>query len=279
MLPLLNNKSTNAKTEWINFTEQWDKATFVINLLRHLYVFLLISYFWDYHQYHANYGNVIMYYSIAQLILILYISLGCVISLVTWGCSIRLVDALENGMYSKGKCHFWICVSLAVILQPFSIIFMYISLVNFSTYKQIRILFYFTIFFNLLWNGLPIYLALCYYLVHHPAQYFSPNKFQQLLILIYFILYFLCILFIYPLFMPLPSINTKHLLFKLFTFAFNTIKVLFILFIFVSYRCSKISVHPFVEYIYDFYLMQFFEISTALSIWISFYIVPWHLKY
>eukprot|EP01084_Bolivina_argentea_P270950 460859_1 len=264
MIPLLNNRHK----KHIDLNETWDKFTFIINLLRHFYSIFLMCYYW-------NSGSAET--SIGQLLLILYLVIAAYCSLVGYSCwmGITLMEKFDINTYFSKFCIIILSL-LAVIIQPLLILLLYYSHLK----KGIRKFFYGTIFFNLFINGLPIYITICYYLVSHPIQYFQPTKLDQILMSIYIMLFFLSIISIYPLFLPLESINTKHFLYKICAFSLNIIRALFVCFLLISYRFSIFNgVYPLIESIYDFYLMQFFEITPMLCLWVSFYLVKWHWVY
>eukprot|EP01084_Bolivina_argentea_P161384 280946_1 len=230
----------------------WDRATFIINVIQHLYCYFLMYYWW------------ISEPEISRILIALY----CSISPMAIIAAIAIIPGMvedENKRYNCCLLMFLIALS---IYQPFFIIFIYLSHINHRW-------FYATILTSILLNGLPIYLALCYYIVTHPKSTFDASKLEQLLITIYFIIYFLTIVSIYPLFMPLQSINIKHLLFKISAFSLQIIRILFTAFLLVSFYFSDIAVNNVIYYIYYFFLIKMFQITPIFAIWIFFYTFDW----
>ena len=264
MLPLLGDRlqAINAndnvnKRRKISFDQGFDRFTFIINVIRHMYNIFLMYYYWDK-------GN-----DIGQALLIIYCCLGIFVGLAGYGIAYEIHGRRLAGCE---KLIFYTGMSIILVIQPLFISFIFIY--HLEEFK--REYFYGTIFVNLLFNAIPSATALFYYLVSHPAQYFSPSNLDQFIMLIYLILFALSIVSVYPLFMPLNSINTRHLLFKLCTVLINIIRMLFVGFLLISYQWSIISVHPTVEYIYDCYLIQLFEITPIFCIWIIFYTMNFH---
>eukprot|EP01084_Bolivina_argentea_P245836 411506_1 len=161
----------------------------------------------------------------------------------------------------------WIAILLTP-MQPIFILYIYIK-------DQIRGYFYAVIFSNIIFHGSAVCVTLCYFIVPHPKSNFTPSLLEELLIVFYFILYFFSILSIYPLFMPLQSINWKHFLFKICSFSLQIIRILFTVFLLVSFYFGYIKIINMVSYIYKFYLITLFEITPALCIWIGFYTLNW----
>ena len=254
MQPLLKS---DASVKTLGFNGKWDRFAYIITIMRHVYTYILIYYFRDF-----NPGWVLLLTYITG-------SYGAIV------CGLPMYSSVvANTMHPIGCCQKFLCIMfwlIILLLQPFSISFTYIKHME----HHLRQEFYVHIFCNILYNGIPIAIVFCYYLVPHPAQYFNPSKFDQFIMIIYFIIFFFSVIAIYPTFMPLKAMDTKHLLFRLSTFGLNIIRSIFVLFLLVSYYSSIISVHPMVEYIYDCFLIQFFEITPILCIWIVLYTIDW----
>ena len=272
MLPLLGGRSQSinvnpdVKKRKISLDEAFDRYTFIVNFIRHLYNIFLMYYFWNKGNHDSD--NQI---DIGQSLLIIYCCLGIVIAFLGFGTGEAInKNYLDYNGLIRIAYYFFIAALLS--LQPLFLAFLYI----FHLDQKQRDYFYFNIFINILFNGIGTAMALFYYLVSHPAQLFIPSALDQFIMMIYLILFAASIVSIYPLFMPLNSINTKHLSFKLCAILLNITRMLFVGFLFVSYYSSIISVHPTVEYIYDIYLIQFFEITPILCIWTLFYTINFH---
>ena len=234
----INHHDDNVIKRKVSLDEGFDRFTFIINFIRNVYNIFLMYYYWS-----KGYGI-----GIGQALLMIYCLIGIFTDIVGCMLACDIVASKVSGIWAE--LAFYVLISLVHLFQPLFIAFLYIVHLKQSQREAL----YTTIFTNLLFNGVGAAIVLFYYLVLHPAQLFIPSQSDQLIMVIYLILFALSIVSVHPLFMPLNSINIKHLLFKLCAVLLNVIRTLFVGFLLTSYHWSNISVHPTVEYIYDCYI-------------------------
>ena len=120
MIPLLGDRSQSInrndnvkKKREISLDEGFDRFTFIINFIRHMYNIFLVYYYWDK-------GGII---TIGQSLLIIYCCLGMLIGVAGF------ITASEiHGGYLEGcqKCILYLGISVILVIQPLFISFVYI---------------------------------------------------------------------------------------------------------------------------------------------------------
>ena len=238
------------------FRLYWNRSSISINVIHHIYVYFLICYWWN-----ARIGD--QAFVGGQLLFEnVFISAFYLIQ----GFNI-MKSGITNNWYLK------IILILLSACQPFTSIILY----NYNQHPQA---FFLLSFFNVIIHGMVVFLMLCYYFLPHRNDQFIPNHFDQCLIIIYFIIYFLNILSVFPLLQPLNYINYKHLTFKLCSFSMKVIIVLFTGYLMVNYALGDIKHEIYndqIAWLYKILLIKLFDISPVLCIWTFLYTLNWNL--
>ena len=212
----------------------WDKCAVFIHIFQQFYCYFLICYFWERNESMSRYGFTVAF-AVSSF-------LGLVINII-W------VSVKSNSYNRRQKILAWI----VVIYYPFTILFLYIN--------RRRYLLYGLLFTQTLFSSIPMFLINCYHLIH---DYHHNN----ILLLFSIILFAISILFLYPLFHPLQTMNYKLLTLKLSTFSLQIMRILFTVYVFYMVVFPKDEVsNGIINDIYNLLLIKFFYISPGLVIW------------
>lgn len=214
----------------------WDKAAVFIHIFQQFYWYFLIIYYWNTNIELSRYSMTIAL-SVSSF-------LGLIINII-W------VSIKSNSYDRYQKVLAWI----VVVYYPFTILFLYLNR------HSNRNALYGLLFTQTIFLSVPIFLITSYHLIHD----YDHNN---ILLLFSIILFSISILLLYPLFMPLQTMNYKLLTLKLAIFSLQIIRILFTVYTFYMVIFPKNEViNKLIYDLYNFYLIKLFWISPGIVIW------------